>query len=187
MRAVKHIPLSALLKRTQRLTFWARRLPAGVGGLPREGVGSKSSCPLSKVFFFGPQGMEPAMSREFAGMSQITGVVQRVSAKKVCAHFVFPIHVVKFEGVALLCGKREHGTTIFALVRRGYAVQILTSINLVKMCEVQRHCLSQIRVLQGTCSALVQACIDKQLGGTSPCSKRLHLYSPSLARSRAVL
>ena len=38
-------------QRAQRLTFWAWRLPVGMGSYTRRGGGSKSPCPPSKVCF----------------------------------------------------------------------------------------------------------------------------------------
>ena len=82
-------------KRAQRLTFWVRRPPGGVGVFLAKGWWLKSSCSPSKVCL-------PWVSEErnlgcpgnFAGMSRTparAGGVQKVCAKKVRAHFSFPI------------------------------------------------------------------------------------------------
>ena len=70
-------------KRAQRLTFWVRRPPGGVGGLPREGVVAKRSCPPSKVCL---QWVSKRriwdVPGSLPGCPQTLGGVQ-----KVCAHF----------------------------------------------------------------------------------------------------
>ena len=78
-------------KRAQRLTFWVRRPPGGVGVFHAKGWGSKSSCPPSKVCL-------PWVSN--GGIWDIPGflpgcpgplaVFEKFVQKKVRAHFSFP-------------------------------------------------------------------------------------------------
>ena len=79
-------------KRAQRLTFWVRRPPGGVGVFHAMGWWPKSSCPPSKVCL-------PWVSKR--GIWDVPGIlpgcffrtlggVQKVCAKKGRAHFSFP-------------------------------------------------------------------------------------------------
>ena len=81
-------------KRAQRLTFWVRRPPGGVGVFHAKGWWPKVRALPRKFVFLGFRREEPGMSQEFARMFWTLGVlngVQKVCAiKKVRAHFSFP-------------------------------------------------------------------------------------------------
>ena len=76
----------------QRLTFWVRRPPGGVGVFHEKGWWSKTSCSPSKLRL-------PWVSKRgiwdvpeiLPGCPGKIGGVQKVCAKKVRAHFSFPI------------------------------------------------------------------------------------------------
>ena len=76
-------------KKSTKINFsWVRRPPGGVGVFHAKGWWPKSSCPpltvclpwLSKKGIWDVPGI-------FAGMSRSRGGVQKVCAKRVCAHF----------------------------------------------------------------------------------------------------
>ena len=71
-------------KRVQRLTFWVRRPPGGVGVFHAKGVVAK------KLVSLGFEERNLGYPGSFAGMSRTPGGVQKVCAKNVCAHFSFP-------------------------------------------------------------------------------------------------
>ena len=69
-------------KSAQRLTFWARRLPGGVGVLPREGVGVEKLVPsLESLFSFGFERGNLGCPGNFAGTSRTPGNVQKLQRK----------------------------------------------------------------------------------------------------------
>ena len=71
-------------KRAQRLTFWVRRPPGGVGVLHAKGWWSKSSCPPSKVCFsLSLEGRNLGCPRNFARMSRTSGGSKSLSKKLV--------------------------------------------------------------------------------------------------------
>ena len=86
---VKKCYFSAQEKRAQRLTFWVRRPPGGVGGFHAKGRWPKSSCPPSKVCL-------PWVSK--TGIWDVPGIVRDVPdpwgcskslcKKSLCAFFV---------------------------------------------------------------------------------------------------
>ena len=66
------------------------------GGLPREGVvAEKLVLSLESLSSLGFEGRNLGCPEIFAGMSRILGGVQKVCAKKVRAHFAFPIQKKK--------------------------------------------------------------------------------------------
>ena len=74
-------------KRAQRLTLWARRLPGGVGGLPREGVGVEKFVPSLEVCL-GFRWREAGMSREFCrDVPDPWGCSKSLCKKDLCAFF----------------------------------------------------------------------------------------------------
>ena len=77
-------------KRAQRLTFWVRRPPGGVGGLPREGLVAEKFVPaLESLSSLGFEERNLGCPRNLAGMSRTFGGVRKVCAKKSsCAFFV---------------------------------------------------------------------------------------------------
>ena len=62
----------------------------GWGSSTRRGGGRKVRALPRKFVFLGFRREESGVSREFAGMSRISGGVQKVCAKKVRADFSFP-------------------------------------------------------------------------------------------------
>ena len=77
-------------KRAQRLSFWVRRPPGGVGVFHSKGWWPKTLCPPSKLCL-------PWVSKrgiwDVPGIlpgSRTPGGVQKVCAKKLRAHFSFP-------------------------------------------------------------------------------------------------
>ena len=62
------------------------------GGLPREGVVAEKFVPsLESLSSLGFEERNLGCAENFAGMSRTPGGVQKVCAKKVRAHFSFPI------------------------------------------------------------------------------------------------
>ena len=74
------LPHSGKKKRAQRLSFWVRRPPGGVGGLPREGVVAENFA-LETLSSLGFEERNPGCPGNFAGMSRTPGGVQKVCAK----------------------------------------------------------------------------------------------------------
>ena len=78
-------------KRAQRLSFWVRRPPGGVGVFHAKGVVAKNFVPaLETLSSLGFEERNPGCPGNFAGMSRTPGGVQKVCAKKLRAHFSFP-------------------------------------------------------------------------------------------------
>ena len=77
-------------KGVQRLTFWIRRPPGGVG-LPREGVVAEKFAPsLKSLSSLGLEERNLGCPGNFAGMSRTPGDVQKVCAKKSSCTFFVP-------------------------------------------------------------------------------------------------
>ena len=64
----------------------------GWGSSTRRGGDRKSSPSLESLSSLGFEERKSGMSRNFAGMSRTPGGVQKHFAKKVRAHFLFPIN-----------------------------------------------------------------------------------------------
>ena len=81
-------------KRAQRLTFWVRRPPGGVGVSHAKGWWPKKFVPsLKSLSSLGFEERNLGCPGNFGGMSRTPGRVQKVCAKKVRVHFSFPISV----------------------------------------------------------------------------------------------
>ena len=90
-------------KRAQRLTFWVRRPPGGVGVFHAKGWWPKKFVPsLESLCSLGFEERNLGCRGNFAGMSRTPGDVQKVCAKKVRAHFSFP-RQVRFRCVECDC------------------------------------------------------------------------------------
>ena len=81
-------------KRAQRLSFWIRRPPGGVGVFHAKGWWPKTSCPPSKLClpWVSKRGIWDAPGI-LAGCPGALGAFKKFSAKNVCAHFSFHIVV----------------------------------------------------------------------------------------------
>ena len=74
------------------MTFWVLSPARWGGGLPREGVVAEKFVPsLESLSSFGLDDRNLGRPGNSAGMSRTPGGVQKICAKKVRAHFSFPI------------------------------------------------------------------------------------------------
>ena len=104
-------------KRAQRLPFWVRRPPGGVGVFRAKGWWPQSSCPPSKVCLpwvlkrgiWDVPGILPGCPGNFAGMSRTPEGVQNVCAKKARAHFSFPTSLLRTKSKVWKRGRRLTG------------------------------------------------------------------------------
>ena len=92
-KSLSHNFFVVSLKRAQRLTFWARRLPGGVGAFHAKGWGSKVRALLQKSVSLKFEGGNLRCPGNLAGMSRTYGGVQ-----KVCVNSVHTRGIVKTSG-----------------------------------------------------------------------------------------
>ena len=79
-------------KRSRKINFLGPETARWGGGLPREGVVAENFVPaLETLSSLGFGERNPGCPGNFAGMSRTPGGVQKVCAKKLRAHFSFPI------------------------------------------------------------------------------------------------
>ena len=79
-------------KKSTKINFLGPETPGWGGGLPREGVGVENFVPsLETLSSLGFEERNLGCPGIFAGMSRTPGGVRKVRAKKVRAHFSFPI------------------------------------------------------------------------------------------------
>ena len=88
-------------KKSTKINFLGPETARWSGGLPREGVVAENFAPSREILCsLGFKERNPRCPGNFAGMSRTPGVVQKVCAKKVRAHFSFPIFCCFRQGVA---------------------------------------------------------------------------------------
>ena len=79
-------------KKSKKIKFLGPETARWGGGLPREGVVAENFVPaLETLSSLGFEERNPGCPGNFAGMSRTPGGVQKVRAKKLRAHFSFPI------------------------------------------------------------------------------------------------
>ena len=79
-------------KKSTKIKFLGPETARWGGGLPREGVVAENFVPaLETLSSLGFEERNPGCPGNFAGMSRTPGGVQKVCAKKLRAHFSFPI------------------------------------------------------------------------------------------------
>ena len=79
-------------KRSTKIKFLGPETARWGGGLPREGVVAENFVPaLETLSSLGFEERNPGCPGNFAGMSRTPGGVPKVCAKKLRAHFSFPI------------------------------------------------------------------------------------------------
>ena len=92
-------------KKSTKINFFGPETAGWGGGLPPEGVGVKKFVPsLESLSSLGFDARNLGCPGIFAGMSRTPGGVQKVCARKVCAHFAFPI-----DG-QFMCGQASDST-----------------------------------------------------------------------------
>ena len=78
-------------KKSTKINFFGSEKAGWGGGLPPEGGGGRKVRALPRKFLFlAFRREESGMSREFCRHVPTPGGVQKVCAKRVCAHFSFP-------------------------------------------------------------------------------------------------
>ena len=93
-------------ERAQRLTFWVRRPPGGVGVFHAKGWWSESSCPSSKVCLSWKQS---GMSREFCRDIPAKWGCSKSLCKKARAHFSFPNRNLVLQRVLNIWNPSQNG------------------------------------------------------------------------------
>ena len=79
-------------KKSTKIKFLGPETARWGGGLPREGVVAENFVPaLETLSSLGFEERNPGCPGNFAGMSRTPGGVQKVCAKKLRAHFSFPM------------------------------------------------------------------------------------------------
>ena len=86
-------------KKSTKIKFLGPETARWGGGLPREGVVAENFVPaLETLSSLGFEERNPGCPGNFAGMSRTPGGVQKVCAKKLRAHFSFPISMCTESG-----------------------------------------------------------------------------------------
>ena len=98
-------------KKSTKIKFLGPETARWGGGLPREGVVAENFVPaLETLSSLGFEERNPGCPGNFAGMSRTPGGVQKVCAKKLRAHFSFPI-LIGLEAKNRLAFQGRHGNT----------------------------------------------------------------------------
>ena len=94
-------------KKSTKIKFLGPETARWGGGLPREGVVAENFVPaLETLSSLGFEERNPGCPGNFAGMSRTLGGVQKVCAKKLRAHFSFPIILEPFPACFAKCRRQ---------------------------------------------------------------------------------
>ena len=91
-------------KKSTKINFLGPETARWGGGLQREGVVAEKLAPSLESLSLGFEERNPGCPGNFAGVSRTPGDVQKVCAKRVRAHFLFPKHELPRNNLEHLCG-----------------------------------------------------------------------------------